>query len=715
MADNIKNTEKIELLAPAQDMDCFMAAIKAGADAVYAGGHKFGARAYAKNFSNDELISAIDHSHLIGRRFYLTVNTVIKNDEVTELYDYIKPLYEAGLDAVIVQDPGVIMLISEWFPDLLIHASTQMAVTGAEGAMLLKDMGVSRLVPARELSLDELKHIRSSTGMELECFIHGALCYSYSGKCLFSSLAGGRSGNRGRCAQPCRLPYDGSYILSARDILTLDILPELKQAGITSFKIEGRMKPKEYVASVTGIYRKYIDLMNTNDKYHVDAADLKMLDELYTRSGHCRGYYHVKNGRDMITVSKPSYETQNRKLHEELYTRFTHDAGRIGITGRVTAKAGQPLSVSLCMGNHKTEVLGNEVDKARTSPVKLQDIEKQMCKTGDSVFDIQNLLIDADENIFIPVSEINRTRRNALDKLTHDILTKYRRNTETKINNEVFSGIDEYAGRPYVNCHIDDPGLIDLINRYDYIDSVTINAGSFTDAESFSNISDLVRKSGRKLIISLPAIIRNGYFDEHPLITKLLNDNDVDGVLTDNYEGLYYVRNTGFKGTVISDIHLYVLNDCAAKMISRAGADVITYSPEANRHELRGLKVHKGEFILYGRLPMMISAQCTLKTKDRCIKDNGISYIHDRLGNEFPCVRTCSECFNTILNCVPLLIGTDDLPQGFRPYSYRLHFTVESSYEAKAVLNYYDELFKGAHAEKPDIKFTYGHLKRGVE
>ncbi len=241
--------DKTELLSPAGDFECFLAAIAAGADAVYAGGDRFGARAYAKNFNSDELKEAIERSHLFDRKFYLTVNTILKNNEISELYEYIAPLYEAGLDGVIVQDLGVISVLSGMFPKLPLHASTQMAVTDIEGVRLLADMGIKRIVPARELSLSEIRKIYEATGMELECFIHGALCYSYSGKCLFSSILGGRSGNRGRCAQPCRLPYNGKYILSARDLMTLDILPELIGAGIASFKIEGRIKSKEYVYS----------------------------------------------------------------------------------------------------------------------------------------------------------------------------------------------------------------------------------------------------------------------------------------------------------------------------------------------------------------------------------------------------------------------------------------------------------------------------------
>ena len=232
---------KIEILAPAGSYAAFRAALSAGADAVYAGGRRFGARAYAENFTEEEMIQAIQESHIYGRKFYLTVNTLLKECEIKDLYGYLAPLYENGLDAVIVQDMGVLEYVREYFPGMDIHASTQMTITGALGAKFLETQGVSRVVPARELSLGEIREIREKTGMEIECFVHGALCYCYSGQCLLSSMIGGRSGNRGQCAQPCRLPYtmngEKKYLLSPKDICTLELIPDMAEAGIDSFKI----------------------------------------------------------------------------------------------------------------------------------------------------------------------------------------------------------------------------------------------------------------------------------------------------------------------------------------------------------------------------------------------------------------------------------------------------------------------------------------------
>lgn len=312
--DSNKNQDrKIEILAPAGSYESFHAAIVAGADAVYAGGPKFGARAFAENFTEAQLLNAIDYAHLHQRKFYLTVNTLLKDYEIEQLPEYLEPLYQRGLDAVIVQDMGVLNVVRQYFPDMDIHASTQMTVTGVNGAQFLKENGAVRVVPAREISLEEVRNIKSVTGMEMECFVHGALCYCYSGQCLLSSLIGGRSGNRGQCAQPCRLPYtvDGEkgYLLSLKDICTLDIIPDLIEAGIDSFKIEGRMKRPEYVAGVISIYRKYVDLYlkNPQKPYLVDDKDKEMLMDLFNRGGFHTGYYKQKNGRNMITIQKPNH------------------------------------------------------------------------------------------------------------------------------------------------------------------------------------------------------------------------------------------------------------------------------------------------------------------------------------------------------------------------------------------------------------------------
>ncbi len=307
---------KVEILSPAGSYESLKAAIVAGADAVYVGGSRFGARAYADNLQEEQMLEAIDYVHLHGKKIYLTINTLLKEQELQEeLYAYLLPYYKQGIDAVIVQDMGVLCYLREQFPDLPIHASTQMTVTNVLGARLLENLGVERVVTSREMQLKEIQRIAEDTNLEIESFVHGALCYCYSGQCLYSSLIGGRSGNRGQCAQPCRLPYkvgdnkESQYVLSLKDICTLEYIPELVKAGIHSFKIEGRMKKPEYVALVTAMYRKYVDLyFEKGEKYFkVEQKDREMLLDLYNRGGFHGGYYYTKNGREMLSLDRPNH------------------------------------------------------------------------------------------------------------------------------------------------------------------------------------------------------------------------------------------------------------------------------------------------------------------------------------------------------------------------------------------------------------------------
>lgn len=312
---------KPELLSPAGSYDAFIAAIHAGCDAVYLGGIKFGARARAENFSNDLLIKAIDYAHLNNVKVYYTANTLIKDNELEGLFEQIYFLYREGIDAIILQDLGAYHMIHNYFPKLPLHASTQMTIHSLNGALFTQNLGFERVVLSRELSLQEIQYIGENSNIELECFIHGALCYCYSGQCLFSSIIGGRSGNRGSCAQPCRLPYDliennklvnhikHKYLLSPKDIQTLDILPQLIRSKIHSFKIEGRMKNSNYVGLITSLYRKYIDLFFENpNNYKLDKNDILDMHQIYNRGGFSNGYYFLKNGKKMMCISGPNHQ-----------------------------------------------------------------------------------------------------------------------------------------------------------------------------------------------------------------------------------------------------------------------------------------------------------------------------------------------------------------------------------------------------------------------
>lgn len=375
----------IEVLSPAGSFESLEAAVKAGADAVYAGGQRFGARAYAGNFQEEEMKKAIHYAHLHNKKLYMTINTLFKMDEFEELYEYLLPYYKEGLDAVIVQDMGAAQMIRQQFPGLDLHASTQMTVMGVEGAKFLQELGFTRIVPARELSLEEILEIRRQTSLEIETFVHGALCFSYSGQCLMSSMLGGRSGNRGRCAQPCRLPYDlykdkkkinkngEIYLLSPRDLCSVEILPEILSAGTNSLKIEGRMKRPEYVAAVTKQYRRYVDFyLEHEDRYRVRQQDMQELMELYNRGGFTKGYYLTHNGRNMMSMKRPNHmgyyvgkiqEIRKNKvifcceadIHRQDILEISLDRDhKVELTSPIDAKCGSQVSLN-----------GNQIRKLR--------------------------------------------------------------------------------------------------------------------------------------------------------------------------------------------------------------------------------------------------------------------------------------------------------------------------------------------------------------
>ncbi|MDE6055789.1 MAG: U32 family peptidase, partial [Lachnospiraceae bacterium] len=359
------------------------------------------------------------------------VNTLVKESEFENLIPYITPLYEAGLDGVIIQDIGVLECLRQTFSDLELHASTQMAITGIYGAAYLKQLGVCRVVPARELSLEEIMDIKKKTALEIECFIHGAMCYAYSGQCLFSSILGGRSGNRGRCAGPCRLPYTDTrnrvqYPLSLKDMYTLPMIPKLVQAGIDSFKIEGRMKSPEYVAGVTAMYRKYIDLYLTNPEkpYKIAPEDEQLIRQLYIRSDTCDGYYQRHNDKSMVTLTEPGYSGSSPEIMKDIQENYISQDILLPITGTAKVRAGEPLELTFVYDSVSATVKGDLVNHALNRPLSREDISQKLCKLGDTCFALTDLTIDTDGVSFMPVKALNELRRATVSKLEQEILDK---------------------------------------------------------------------------------------------------------------------------------------------------------------------------------------------------------------------------------------------------------------------------------------------------
>lgn len=414
----------IELLSPAGDFSCLKAAINAGADAVYLAGERFGARAYAGNFTEEELIRAIHYARIFDVKIYLTVNTLIKEREMGDLIGFITPFYEAGLSGVIVQDLGAINVIHKAFPDLFISASTQMTITKASEANLLKNFGVGRIIPARELSLQEVEDLCQNTDLEVETFIHGAMCYCYSGQCLFSSMLGDRSANRGRCAGPCRMEYSltgdkPKYLLSLKDMVTIDYIPDLIRAGVKSFKIEGRMKPPEYVAGVTSVYRKYIDkyLKNPGGPYKVESKDREILSKVYVRSSPGPGYLNGDKGADMISLNSPAYTSSDAALLEQINAKYIKEDRKIPVDLTINLTENEPAFIHAKAKYKEIYVTGAPVESAKNAPLTKEKIEKSLTKLGGTVFSPGEINVIVNGNVFLPVSEINNLRRQALEEL----------------------------------------------------------------------------------------------------------------------------------------------------------------------------------------------------------------------------------------------------------------------------------------------------------
>lgn len=720
------NHKKVELLAPAGDYACFMAAINAGADAVYLGGTKFGARAYANNFSQEEIAEALRVAHLFGRKIYLTVNTLVKENEMPELVPYIKPLYEAGLDGVIVQDIGVLETLREHFPKLALHASTQMTATGVYGAEFVKSLGVCRVVPARELSLDEIKDIKQQTGLEMECFIHGAMCYAYSGQCLFSSILGGRSGNRGRCAGPCRLPYTDEngkqlYPLSLKDLYTLPMIPKLIEAGVDSFKIEGRMKSPEYVAGVTAVYRKYIDryLSVSDAEFKVEKADEVLLRGLYIRSDICHGYYETHNGRDMITLSEPGYRGSSNEVLEEIRKNYLEQKPVILIRGKASVFAKKPAALTLYTDEVSVTVEGDAAGEAINRPLTEKEISDRLSKLGDTYFKLEILEVSTDCHSFMTVKALNELRRKAcmaleeailnenVQRSSFDVLPKIR----TAKTGHAFAGSNQLAVLVSTREQLAETLMFDEINL------IYMNADCFLQKKD--DMEALIKRHQKQYFLALPHILRKRSYPYLEQYKELLEKGLFSGVLARNFEEVQWLEYIDYNGQAVSDYTIYAWNNMSLDVFSKLFGR-ITLPVELNRKELSFLSGSvQTEFMVYGRLPLMYSANCVQNTLKKCIhkpNEQNIYMLTDRYQNPFPVMQNCMHCYNILYNTVPLSLHNQlEKIQETGCQVLRLDFTLENAKQTRAVLEYYIKKSKGMDADFIWKDYTNGHYKRGVE
>lgn len=718
-------SEKTELLAPAGSYEAFRAGLNAGADAFYLGGERFGARAYANNFDREILLRTIDEAHLFGKKIYLTVNTLFKDDEADELYDFLFPYYRQGLDAVIIQDIGALKLVRECFPDMHIHASTQMTVTGYEGAAFLESLGVKRVVPARELSLYEIGKIRENTSLEIECFVHGALCYCYSGQCLMSSFIGGRSGNRGRCAQPCRLPYrvyDGKKLLSAdasayalntKDICLINDIPKLIEVGITSFKIEGRMKRPEYTAGVAAIYKKYIDryyeAMETSD---VSKEDYKFLESLFNRDGFSKSYFFEHNGRNMMALKNSKLSESRNKSANEAYEIVRKNENKIKKHINGSFIIDEDLSVSLRISDGIYEIsCTSEADEALKRPLDKETVLKQLNKTGGTEYMFDSIDVKIKRDAFMTMGQLNDLRREAFLLFERKMLKEYRRTDGTRILNGSSCSYNKKT-KPLLSVLISNMDQLKAVNGAYNIDRLYIPYRLF---EELRDEDIIISKD--KLAIAL-AYISRMESKKDAYKSRLINyAQEGYSFLVRNLEDAALLIKNGYPDRIILDYGMYTMNRYSCEFWRKLGIIGDTIPVELDKSEIYNRDNSMSELIIYGRIPLMVSAQCIKKNFSKCTHSYGGMLLRDRKQAEFPVLFECDRCYNIIYNSVPIsLLSIYEQACKAGMASVRLSFTIESTSETIKIINEANNILnKGIYDKKEDFSYTRGHFKRGIE
>ncbi|MCC8014841.1 MAG: U32 family peptidase [Eubacterium sp.] len=743
--------KKYEILAPCGSPETLKAALAAGCDSVYLGAKAYNARASAANFDRDELKTAVDSCHLLGVKVYITFNTLYKDEETEGLFELAKYLYELGADAFITADIGIFKAFKDYFKDIKINASTQMCVHSSDSAAALKALGADRIILARELSLSDIKAIYDVLGdsPDLEAFVHGALCVSYSGRCLFSSFIGGRSGNRGCCAQPCRMEYtliknnkpccEGA-LLSPKDIMCAESLGDLVNAGVKAFKIEGRMKTPPYVYETVKTYKKYLlKALEEHKNSEIASEDKKNLLQVFSRGGSfSEGLLNTPKGKSLLSssvknsgreigivtgeakkgcyikffeslipgdgieitaensgcfVSKPikpgekvffpikgrkgdkaalSYDkTLNDNIEKELKTA----SPKREITAYFKARAGEPISLTLTVAEASVTVTGAEPCEALNRPLTKEEILSRLKKTGSTPFKIRKITADTDENIYLPVKDLNALRREACDALEKEITTVYRRTSP------------ELPKKPVLKLNTEEPFLSVFVSTEDQLKALKDLPVKRIYSENQKLIKTALKyfPQNTEIYFALPYITR-----EHTLKTlkdtiKTLDKTNITGYLTRNLTTLKTDKK------IICDHTLGVFNSYTVETLLKL-YDGVTLSTELSISELKPLCSENTEVIAYGRLPLMLTEHCPIgnflgdnKGRRFCrLKGTQEKFaLRDRTGAVLPLVPHCEECFCEIQSPVPLSASQ---AAGLNPSSFRLVFTDETCEETVEII-----------------------------
>ncbi|OPJ55175.1 DUF3656 domain-containing U32 family peptidase [Alkalithermobacter paradoxus] len=796
-----------ELLAPVGSFDSLKAAVQNGADAVYLGGKEFSARASASNFDRENLKKAVEYAHIRDVKVYVALNTLIKESEIERCIEYVKYLYDIDVDAIILQDIGIASIIKENFPDFEIHASTQMVAHSIEDVKYLEDMGFSRVVLARELTIDEINYICNNTSVDIEIFVHGALCVCYSGQCLMSSMIGGRSGNRGRCAQPCRMEYDlvdlntlsridvkGKYLLSPKDLNTIENLDKVIKSKVLSLKIEGRMKRPEYVATVVSAYREALDNYIKNKDMNVKKEVKDDLYSIFNRK-FTGGYILGNRGKEIMNPQKPNniglyigkvldYDKKAKRLTIKLENTLRKGDGINlggGIIGRIligdkildeahsksiikldftgNAKKGQEVYKTLdshlldkarksyendienkkiniqcnitlklddypklrIVDNRKNEIIvisDKKVEKAIKIPIDDEKIKKQLSKLGNTPYTLENINIQKDDDISIPVSILNEMRRSAIEKLD---------NKRKKLNQreDVEIRIDEDAK---TNKAIRDIKIRIKIKSIDVLKEIInedIDLIYYEDSDTLKEAIEICKSKNKNIAYSLPRIVRN---DQYKIINKVFDEN-IENIQVCNIGSINKFKD---KVNMYGDYSLNVFNSNSIKHLKNKGLKAIAISPELNIYEigevLKNSQDIDVEGIVYGRIPLMISEYCPLGTlTDNCNRGckNKRYGLRDSRGEIFP-ISKDEFCRGIIYNS-KILCVVDELEKIIKSgiNVLRLDFTLEEVKEIKDIVKMYTSVVKNdfevtkeylkVYEKLKDKGITNGHYFRGVE
>lgn len=664
----------MELLAPAGSFDALKAAVSSGADAVYFGGTALNARVFGKNFTDEELVEAANYCKTFGVNSYLTLNTLVSDNELKKIIPFLEMVNSSNITAVIVQDLGLAKLIKSVAPYLPIHASTQMTIHNLNGVKQAEKLGFSRVVLSRELPESELKYISQNSPLELEAFIHGALCMCYSGQCYMSSIIGERSGNRGKCAQPCRKEYQNGYELSLKDLCMAGDFERFLNLNIHSLKIEGRMKSPDYVSGVVSVYRKLID-----EKRNATKDEIRFLADLFSRNGFTNDYFCDIPSKKMFGVRTEKDKEKTREISA------SSEEKKIEVSACFNAKSGCNIKLTFRKGEHIAEVFAPPAYEAQNKAVTAEDCKKQIEKLGGTKFVLKGFEAHIDDNLFIPMGVLNNLRRECAEKLQQDI--------EKSEKREFFNKI------PQVNSAEQRKNIIAYCETEEQAIAVDDNADLI-----LMPINKIKQNYFGKAVAVLPEVI----FDREMAETKNMLENcrklGIDKVVCNNLGQIEWCKNEGFE--VHGGTGLNLFNSLALKEMNEMGLKSAVLSFEMNLAQIRDLKKPLPVYVFaYGRYPVMTLQNCLIKNRGECINFNGYKTLKDETGREFP-IFCRPPHRNAIYNAVPLYIG--DKQESFNGFGKLFFFTTESGAEVREVFEMYNE---NSSYNKP---FTRGFFNKKV-